>query len=57
MQKLNRSISGDVFNNDHWSQLQTNLTELMADPDEELTVFLNNNKIQCHKIVKIKTIK
>ena len=38
MQKLNKIITGDIFNNDHWSQLRKNLTEVMADPDEELTV-------------------
>ena len=38
MHKLNKIITGDIFNNDHWSQLKKNLTELMADPDEELTV-------------------
>ncbi|KAK7505391.1 hypothetical protein BaRGS_00003553 [Batillaria attramentaria] len=37
MQKLNKIISGDVFNNDHWAQLKTNLTEIMSDPDEELS--------------------
>lgn len=39
MQKLNKIISGDVFSNDYWSQLKKNLTEIMADPDEELTVI------------------
>ncbi|KAL8584561.1 hypothetical protein ACOMHN_016880 [Nucella lapillus] len=39
MQKLNKIITGDIFNNEHWSQLKKNLTDLMADPDEELTTL------------------
>lgn len=37
MQKLNRIISGDIFNNDHWSTLKKNITHVMGDPDTELT--------------------
>ncbi|XP_076469965.1 protein broad-minded-like isoform X2 [Babylonia areolata] len=37
MQKLNKIITGDIFNNDHWPQLKKNLTDIMADPDDELT--------------------
>jgi hypothetical protein len=38
MQKLNKIITGDIFSNDHWSNLKKNITDVMADPDEELTV-------------------
>ncbi|XP_070203121.1 protein broad-minded-like isoform X1 [Littorina saxatilis] len=37
MQKLNKIITGDIFSNDHWAQLKKNLTDVMGDPDEELT--------------------
>ena len=48
MQKLNKIITGDIFNNDHWSQLKKNLTEVMGDPDEELSV--------CFPLIHLKTL-
>ena len=38
MRKLNKIITGDIYNNDHWTQLKKHLVDRMADPDEELSV-------------------
>lgn len=38
MQKLNQIISGEIVHNKHWQQLRKNLLDVMADPDDELSV-------------------